>query len=208
MNSLQQTTVDLESKWLGYYQWTSKSSQPWETLAKTIELFQDEQVEPQLAVDLGCGVGKDTAFLVEKGWKVIAIDAESVAQDFLFAKVPESKKDDVTFVTSTYQDFVFPHEVQIINASYALPFCSPDNFDDVMERITSAISIGGRFCGHFFGPKDTWAEDSSMVFLDKEQVGKYFKDFKIEYFKEEEKDGISGSGPKHWHVHHIIAKKV
>lgn len=155
MNSLQQTTVDLESKWLGYYQWTSKSSQPWETLAKTIELFQDEQVEPQLAVDLGCGVGKDTAFLVEKGWKVIAIDAESVAQDFLFAKVPESKKDDVTFVTSTYQDFVFPHEVQIINASYALPFCSPDNFDDVMERITSAISIGGRFCGHFFGPKDT-----------------------------------------------------
>jgi SAM-dependent methyltransferase len=208
MSSNVQTNTDVESKWLGYYQWTSKSSQPWETLSQTVELFQEEGIEPQLAVDLGCGVGKDTSFLIEKGWKVIAVDAESVAQDFLLAKVPESKRDNVSFVVSTYENFIFPNEVQIVNASYALPFCSPENFDDVMQRITSAITAGGRFCGHFFGPNDTWATDSSMVFLDKEQVEKYFKDFKIEYFKEEEKDGISGSGPKHWHVHHIIATKV
>lgn len=207
MNNLQQTN-DSESEWFGYYQWTSKSSEPWETLSKTVELFQDEQVEPRLAVDLGCGVGKDTVFLVKNGWKVIAVDAESVARDFLFAKVPESKKEDVTFVVSTYQNFLFPHNAQLINASYALPFCHPDHIDNVMERITSAISIGGRFCGHFFGPKDSWATDKSMVFFEKEQVGNYFKDFKIEYFKEEEKDDISGTGSKHWHLHHIIAKKV
>ena len=47
-----------------------------------------------------------------------------------------------------------------------------------------------------------------MAFLDKKQVENYFNDFEIEYFKEEESDGISGSGSKHWHVHHIIAKKV
>lgn len=207
-SNCQATSVDVESKWLGYYQWTSKSSQPWETLSKTVEFFQAEGVEPQQAVDLGCGVGKDTAFLIENGWKVVAVDGESLAQEYLFAKIPESKKDDVTFVVSTYEDFIFSQEVQIVNASYALPFCSPAHFEDVMQRITSAIAVGGRFCGHFFDPKDTWATDESMVFLDEEQINKHFKDFKIEFFNEVEKDGVSGSGPKHWHVFDIIAKKV
>ena len=31
--------------------------------------------------------------------------------------------------------------------------------------------------------------------------------FEIESFQEEEKDGPSGSGPKHWHVFHITARK-
>jgi SAM-dependent methyltransferase len=198
----------LESEWLGYYKWTNESSEPWETLYKTVEFFQEEKIEPQVALDLGCGVGTDTAFLVENGWKVIAVDAESIAQDFLFAKVPEAKRNDITFVTSTYENFIFPQEIQIINASFALPFCRPEYFEDVMLQITSSISVGGRFCGHFFGPNDTWATDTSMVFLDNEQIIEYFRDFNIEYFKEEEKDDVSGSGFKHWHIYHIIAKKI
>lgn len=197
----------IESKWLGYYEWTSKSSKPWETLKFTVELFQEEGVKPETAIDLGCGVGKDTAFLIKNGWKVIAIDAEQIAEKYLFKKIPEDKKGDVTFIVSTYEDFIFPHDVQIINASFALPFCNPEHFDNVMQRIISAIAPGGRFCGHFFGPNDSWSKNKSMVFFDKETVEKYFKDMEIEYFKEEEKNDISGSGFKHWHIHHVIAKK-
>jgi len=198
-----------ESKWLGYYQWTSqRSSDPWATAVKAVDLFQSEGVAPELAVDLGSGIGKDTAFFINNGWRVIAVDAEEVSREFLFDKIPASKRDDVTFVASTYENFVFPHNVQLINASYALPFCSPANFDDLMKRITSAISVGGRFCGHFFGPKDTWSKDESMVFTDEKQIKSYFKDFKIEHFNEEERDGISGSGVKHWHLFEVVAQKV
>lgn len=207
-SNLQAINSNSESKWLGYYQMTSKSTKPRETLAKTVDLFQNEQVKPLQAVDLGCGVGKDTSHLVQNGWKVVAVDAESIAQDFLLEKIPESKREEVTFVTSTYENFLFPHDVQVINASYALPFCSPDNFDDVMTRIKSAISLGGRFCGQFFGPKDTWGTNKAMSFHTKEQIEECFKGFKIEFFEEEEEDGMSGSGPKHWHVFHIVAQKV
>ena len=144
------------------------------------------------------------------------MDAEKVAEEFLFKKIPKSKQNDVTFVVATFEDFRFPDEVQVINASYALPFCNPANFDNVMQRITAALSVGGRFCGHFLGPNDSWEKDKAKantsdrakVFLDQAQVKEYFKDFKIEYYREVEEDGASGSGPKHWHLHHIIAKKV
>ena len=78
-----------------------------------------------------------------------------------------------------------------------------------MRRITQAISSGGRFAGHFFGPEDSWSKDESMSFLTNAEVRQFFADsFVIEHFEEKEWDGISGSGPKHWHVFDIVAKKV
>ena len=47
-----------------------------------------------------------------------------------------------------------------------------------------------------------------MVFLTENRIRDYFSDFQIEHFEEEDRDGASGLGPKHWHVFHIIAKKV
>ena len=78
-----------------------------------------------------------------------------------------------------------------------------------MQRIIQAISIGGRFAGHFFGPQDSWSKDDSMTFLTKNQVLQFFADsFVIEHFEENEWDGISSLGAKHWHVFDIVAKKV
>lgn len=202
------STTHKEEGWSDYYKAKSLAGKPRDTLIGTVELFRKESKTPAMAVDLGCGSGNDTAFLVENGWKVIALDAEQTAKTYLFDKVPENKHDQVTYVVSKFEDFLFPHNVDLINASYSLPFCSPDKIDDVMQRITSAISSGGRFCGQFFGLKDSWTKDSTMVFHSRERVENYFKDFVIESIQEEEKDGPSGSGPKHWHLYHIIAKKV
>jgi hypothetical protein len=56
-----------------------------------------------------------------------------------------------------------------------------------MQRITQAISVGGRFAGHFFGPEDSWSKDDSMTFLTKKEVLQFFADsFVIEHFEEKE----------------------
>lgn len=47
-----------------------------------------------------------------------------------------------------------------------------------------------------------------MVFLDKQQVMKLFKDFETIRLKEIEKDALTGIGKmKHWHIFDIIARK-
>lgn len=198
---------ETESKWLNYYEWTSKSDKPWPTLSQAVQSFNEEEELERTAIDLGCGVGKDTAHMVKNNWKVTAIDAEKTAEEFLKKKIPSEKLDQVNFVVSKYEDYLFSEKVKLINASYSLPFCSPKNLGDVMQRITQAISIGGRFAGHFFGPEDSWSKDDSMTFLTTKEVLQFFADsFVIEHFEEKEWDGISGA--KHWHVFDIIAKKV
>lgn len=78
-----------------------------------------------------------------------------------------------------------------------------------MQRITQAISVGGRFSGHFFGPEDSWSTKDSMTFLTKDEVLRFFSSsFVIEYFEEKEWDGVSGSEAKHWHKFEIVAKKI
>ena len=66
---------------------------------------------------------------------------------------------------------------------------------------------GGRFAGQFFGLRDSWANEKEMTFHSEDQVRALFKNFEIERFHEMDEDGTSASGPKHWHVFTVIARK-
>jgi hypothetical protein len=46
-----------------------------------------------------------------------------------------------------------------------------------------------------------------MTFLSEDQVRGLLRDFHVEMFREQDEDGDSFSGPKHWHVFHVIAQK-
>ena len=43
----------------------------------------NEKLPGNTAIDLGCGAGNDTMFLLEKGFKVIAIDQEEKVKDII-----------------------------------------------------------------------------------------------------------------------------
>ena len=45
-----------------------------------IKSFMKLNVEPGIAIDIGCGAGRDTAFLIKNNWKVVAIDKEDVLE--------------------------------------------------------------------------------------------------------------------------------
>lgn len=201
--------TEVSSRWITYYEQSEKHDKPKPTLVKAIDFFKAENISIGHALDLGCGIGKDTAYMLQNGWIVTAVDAEVTAQEFFNKKIPSEKSDQVKFIVSTYEEYPFSEEVNLVNASYALPFCSPSEFDNVMSRITQAISSGGRFAGQFFGLNDTWSKRPNMTFLTKEAILKYFKNsYHIEFFQEKEWDGASASGPKHWHVFDVVAKKI
>ena len=66
--------------WSAYYQAVA-GRPPRGTLLKALDLFEIEKStkSPRFAVDLGCGDGRDTVELLERGWQVLAIDGNEEA---------------------------------------------------------------------------------------------------------------------------------
>src|SRR3990167_9627835 len=58
--------------------WTTYSREPVSgihpSLDKVVSQFEKEGIEEKTALDLGCGKACSTLYLLEKGWKVIAVD--------------------------------------------------------------------------------------------------------------------------------------
>ena len=100
-------------------------------------------------------------------------------------------------------------EADLINASYSLPFCQPDHFENLWNKIYRSLKLNGRFSGNFFGEKDTWVVNKDMTFLTKHNTELLFKNFTIESFEIRDEDGETALGrKKHWHVFSIVAKKI
>jgi tellurite methyltransferase len=163
--------------------------------------------QPGLAVDLGCGGGTDTVELLRRGWRVLAIDAEPHAIEFLRQRTDVTNAEHLETYVSRLEDATWP-PADLINASLVLPFLGPAAFDDVWARIVASLQVGGRFAGHFFGERDAWATLANRTHDTRDQVELLLSAFDIELLNEREYDGQTALGtPKHWHLFEVAARK-
>jgi len=195
---------DEETKWDEYYQKTQGRA-PRQLLLDGLEKFPTG--ESLHAIDLGCGDGTETIELFSRGWHVLAVDRAEVAIKRLTGKIPQEAQSRLKTEVAKFEEITLP-QTDLIYASFSIPFCHPSHFLELWEKITNALSSGGRFAGQFFGVRDSWANQPDMTFHTEEQVRTLFAGFEIEYFHEEDEDGQSASGLKHWHVFTVIARKV
>jgi SAM-dependent methyltransferase len=188
--------------WGSYYDAVAERP-PHETLLGALDRF----AEPGLAVDLGCGEGRDTVELLRRGWHVVAIDGEPEAIARLRARVGD-QGDRLETTVARFEEAEWP-EASLVNSSFALPFCPPESFDAVWSRIRESLAPGGRFSGQLFGDRDSWAGEQEMTFHSRAAAEGLFDGLALERFDEVEEDGQTALGePKHWHVFHVIAHRA
>lgn len=198
--------------WAGYFAATAGRA-PRDTLLGALDRFAAEGVpmengSPPLAVDLGCGEGRDTAEMLRRGWRVVAIDGHEEAFECLQARTDIEHWDRLEMRLSAFEECQIP-ACHLLNASFSLPFCEPDRFAGLWKVLALAIVPGGRFAGQLFGDRDSWAKLPDRSHQTRDEVERLLKPFEVELLQEEEKDGTDCSGAgKHWHVFHIIARKV
>ena len=167
------------------------------------------KITPQNAIDLGCGSGKDTVFLIKNGWNVLAIDQENT-KDMIEQELTEIERKKFRFKIQKFEE-VELEKNDLLVANFSIPFCNKNYFEEFWKKITNSILEKGYFIGNFFGEHDSWnGIKENMVFLSKEQVLNLFeKEFKIVEYHEIEKDGNVGLGKrKHWHIYNIMAQKI
>ena len=192
--------------WGRYY--AAAGDDPRATLLLALDRFEEERAPPGLAVDLGCGTGRDTAELLRRGWRVLAVDAEEEAIRRLRER-PDVAADAGRLSTQVagFGDATWP-EADLVNASFSLPFCPPAAFDALWERVAGSLRGGGRFSGQLFGVRDQWATERDLTFHSRAGAEALFAGFELERFDEVEEDGHTAVGDaKHWHLFHVVARK-
>ena len=185
---------------------------PRETTVLALDRFAAEGVpdaegETPLAVDLGCGEGRDSAALLARGWRVVGIDGHESAFEFQRKRPGLLGHPLFEARLERFEECSIPR-CRLLNSSFSLPFCHPDAFDALWTVIRAAIEPGGRFAGQFFGDRDTWATIEDRSHHTRLQVEKLLLGMELEHFQEEEKDSTDSEGQdKHWHVFHVVARQ-
>ena len=188
--------------WPAYYA-AVDAVPPSDLVIEAADAFAHEGEGPWRAVDLGCGNGRDSLELLRRGWTVTAVDVTAEGLDRLrTAAGPDAR---LTTVQAAMEDATWP-QPDLVNASLALPFCAPDRFAELCARIVASLPVGGRFSGHFFGPKLSWA--SEVVTHSKDEALALLAGFEIERFEERESDRPSPRGrQQHTHTFRVVARK-
>lgn len=173
----------------------------------TVKKFIELNVEPGNAVELGCGAGRDTVYLIRNGWNVLAIDREDV-ETRIVSKLLVEELEQFEFFKQRFEAIKLENS-NLVVANFSLPFCNKNDFKKLWAKINHSVLKDGYFVGNFLGDKDEWKNaKEKMTFLTKDQVMELFRNFEIVEFKEVEKDGLTGLGKmKHWHIFNVIAKK-
>ena len=159
------------------------------------------------AIDLGCGSGSDTIFLIQNNLNVLAIDSSDV-EKMIRSKLSDTEQEKLKFELQKFESLKLP-KCDLLISNNSLPFCEKKYFYQMWEEICSSIKNNGYFVGNFFGINDEWnTKEDKRTFLSKEDVIKLFNDFEILEIQEIEKNKPTAEGKmKHWHTIEIIAKK-
>lgn len=192
-----------------YYAATREGA-PRRTLLAALDAFGPAPA-PRLALDLGCGTGRDTVELLRRGWRVLAVDAEASAVAELLAR-PEvsAARERLETMVAKFQSIALP-ECDLVNSSFALPLCGRDEFAALWQRIRAALRPGGRIACQLFGPRDSWADITRrppIAIHDRTAVDGLVAGLAVELLEEEETDSVTPRGQKkHWHIFHVVARQ-
>ena len=155
------------------------------------------------AIDIGCGSGNETVYMIKNGIKVTAIDRQ-LNKNFILERLNSKEKENITFSEQDFES-VQLESTDAVTAFFSIPFCNPDQFDELWEKIYNSININGYFVGQLFGDRDDWKDNKLINTFTMEEVEHYLRKYKV--LKLDEIEYVRESDNKKWHYYNIIAKK-
>lgn len=212
---------DYQRDWPEYFD-AVDGKPPRDTLVRALNLFEDEprpaSKGPLLALDIACGQGRDTLEMLRRTsprWRVIAIDYHTEATRRTLAAIELEDMERVMVCQLPMEEIAergagnIPPQVDLVNASFALPFCQPEAFPSLWRFLVGRIRRGGRFSGQFFGDRDEWQCVRPKSHHSRAQVEALLQPFAVEHMEEVEKEGDDAmGGVKRHHVFHVVARKL
>ena len=188
--------------WEEYYE-TTQDAEP----HQNVVMFLRKNRKPGIAVDLGCGAGRDTVLLLKHGWTVVSYDINNNAQ-YILERITPEERNRFTFVKARHQDAEIP-KCDLVVANDSMHYLSKDEFKAVVNKIYDSLNPNGDFIAEFLGNKDDWAKnDPNNAYISLKELKEIMGNrFEFEAFREHEFDKPTLEGEqKHWHTVSVITR--
>lgn len=122
----------------------TKNAMPHDNIKKFVEM----KTKTGNAIDLGCGAGRDTIFLIKNNWNVTAIDREDT-QNIIEANLNTEDLKKFKFMCQNFKNIKL-YKNDLIVSNFSIPFCSKNYFNDFWNKIVNSINNGRILCWEFF----------------------------------------------------------
>lgn len=122
----------------------TKNAMPHDNIKKFVEM----KTKTGNAIDLGCGAGRDTIFLIKNNWNVTAIDREDT-QNIIEANLNTEDLKKFKFMCQNFENIKL-YKNDLIVSNFSIPFCSKNYFNDFWNKIVNSINNGRILCWEFF----------------------------------------------------------
>lgn len=110
--------------------------QPSAPLPLAVEFLMQSAGEGKVAIDLGCGNGPATALLLERGWRVIAVDSSSLALAVLGAKYKDAVDSGrLTLIEADILTYIPEEPADLVLAADILSYVDPAQFRTTWMKI-------------------------------------------------------------------------
>lgn len=146
------------------------------------------KVESKTAIDLGCGIGQDTKWLLDKGFDVISCDFSDKALNKLKETIPNSK----TMQIDIKEKLPFKNNsIGLINANLSIHYFSMENTIKIFNEIRRVLKPNGLFVGRVNSDKNEGYIQENTKEIEKNfyyEDGRYRRLFNKEQFDTLTKD--------------------
>ena len=192
-------------EWAAYYEAT-RGREPRPLFLKGMSAIAAAAKGPGHAIDIGFGDGTETLELLARGWSVTSVDPTPAAAEALYRNVPVDLVARLETITAPAQDAELA-PFDLLYAGYALSYIEPSGFARFWSQARAQLRPGGFLVVNVFGDRDGWADAADMTFVDRAGVDRLLEGLDVVTVDEEDADGSSFVGPKHWHVFDIVARR-
>ncbi|MCI8546288.1 MAG: class I SAM-dependent methyltransferase [Clostridia bacterium] len=149
-----------------------------------MEKYKNEinNLEYKVAIDLGCGIGQDTKWLLDRGFDVTSCDISDIALNKLKELVPNSK----TMQVDVKEKLPFDdNSIGLINANLSIHYFNMETTIKIFNEIYRVLKPNGLFIGRMNSDKNDEYIKETTKEIEKDfyyDYGRYFRLFNKEQF--------------------------
>lgn len=139
---------------------------------------------PTQAIDLGCGLGIETAYLANSfDWSILALDGDIELLSLAKEKIKEPRKARVDFSHCDFESLTTLPPCDLLYSYHSLHFIDDTHYERMWTLMLSALKPNAVIALSLFGPEDAMVKKKHAIGISEDELRKKLKNLDIKYFK-------------------------